>query len=48
MTSGFDINCCGHGLQLGKVEITRVQDYYGPGFISNFMFPEVRRNVRGP
>jgi glyoxylase-like metal-dependent hydrolase (beta-lactamase superfamily II) len=42
MTSGFDINCCGHGLQLGKVEITRVQDYYGPGFISNFMFPEVR------
>lgn len=35
-----DINRCGQGLQLGRAEITRVQDYYGPGFPKNVMFPD--------
>jgi glyoxylase-like metal-dependent hydrolase (beta-lactamase superfamily II) len=38
--SRLDINLCGHGLHFGNAEITRVQDYHGPGFKSTFMFPD--------
>jgi len=37
-----DINCCGKGLKLGSVEVTRIEDYQGPGFVSTFMFPDFR------
>lgn len=39
---GLDLDRCGHGLRFGEVEITRVEDYHGPGFKSTFMFPAFR------
>ena len=39
---GLDLGRCGHGLRFGEVEITRVEDYHGPGFKSTFMFPAFR------
>lgn len=37
-----DINRRGGGLKLGPVEITRVEDYQGPGLKSTGMFPDFR------
>lgn len=41
-TEAHALDCAGHGLRLGEVEITRVEDYHGPGLPATFMFPDVQ------
>lgn len=45
MTGILDINRAGRGLQFGEIEVTRIEDYHGPGFVSTFMFPDFRPDM---